>query len=242
MFSPDVSSLKQFYASPLGESSGVLLRDNIAGLWPEAKDEVLLCVGYATPYIERYQSQATLAVCMPSGQGAVYWPPSANNHVFMAHDSELPITESSVNRVLLAHALENSEQLSLVMQELWRVLTPGGRVLALVPNRMGMWSRSPRSPFGYGRPFSMTQLRELFTQNDFTITRTSSALFVPPTYLKFVWRIASKFEKVGRLLCPFFGGVLLIEAEKQIHGAISQPAVARGYRVPAATKPAMSRS
>jgi len=242
MFSPDVTSLRQFYSTPLGESSCALLRDNITELWPEAKDEVVLCAGYTTPYIERYRAQATLAVCMPSGQGAVYWPPSDNNQVFMAHDSELPIAENSVNRILLAHALENSEQLSLAMQELWRVLTPGGRVLALVPNRMGMWSRSPRSPFGYGRPFSMTQLRELFVQNGFVVTRTSSALFVPPTYLKFVWRIGSKFEKIGRLLCPFFGGVLLIEAEKQVYGAIRQPAVARGYRVPAATKPAMSRS
>jgi len=241
MFLPDVVSLRQFYTTPLGESARTLIMAGIERLWPDVTADAVLGVGYAIPYAENYLRQGKpFILCMPGQQGAVYWPPSANNRVFMAHESELPLPENSVNRILLVHSIENSEQLTGMMRELWRVLTPGGRVLAVVPSRMGFWSRSSRSPFGYGRPFSMTQLRDLFTHNNFTPTRTGSALFVPPTYFQFVWRVAPKIEKIGRVLCRFLGGVLIIEAEKQVYAAIKQPVTVKaGYRVPIA-KPVLS--
>lgn len=242
MFSPDVVNLREFYALPIGRRVSVLVSQAITALWPDAKGDAMLGIGYTVPYAEPYLvSAAPLIMCMPAGQGAVYWPPEAANRVFMGHESELPLQENSINRILLVHAIENSEQLSWLMQELWRVLTPGGRVLAVAPNRMGLWSHSSRSPFGYGRPFSMVQLRDLFSQNHFTVTRSGSALFVPPTRFAFMWRLAPKLEYIGKSLCPFFGGVLLIEAEKQLNAAIRQTAIAkRGYRMSAAaTKPVM---
>ena len=110
-----------------------------------------------------------------------------------------------------------------MLDDIWRILTPGGRVLAVVPNRMGWWSRSSRSPFGYGRPFSIMQLRDVIADHQFTLTRSSSALFIPPTKSRLAWKFASKIEMVGRALCPFFGGVLLVEAEKQLYASIRQP-------------------
>lgn len=245
MFLPDVVSLRQFYTTPLGESARALLLASIERLWPDATGDAVLGIGYTIPYAESYLKQGRpFVICMPAQQGAVYWPASGNNRVFMAHESELPLQDNSVNRILLVHCMENSEQLSWMMHELWRVLTPGGRVMAVVPSRLGFWSRSSRSPFGYGRPFSMTQLRDLFTTNHFTPTRTSSALFVPPTHFQFIWRIAPKIEKIGKMLFGFLGGVLIIEAEKQVYASIKQPVTTKaGYRVPIpAAKPAMSHN
>jgi hypothetical protein len=70
---------------------------------------------------------------------------------------------------------------------------------------------------------------------------------MPPTRLKFLWRGAGRLESIGRFICQylggFLGGVLVVEAEKQIYSAIRQPVVeAKSYR-PAilGARPAMSR-
>ncbi|MCE2927232.1 MAG: class I SAM-dependent methyltransferase [Rickettsiales bacterium] len=243
MLTPDVISLKQYYASPGGEVARKLIGDAVARLWPDANGDTMLGLGYTVPLLEPYlQHSQQIIVGMSGEQGAVYWPPARANLVFMAHESELPLRENTMNRVLLLHSLENTEQLTALMEELWRVLTPGGRLLAIVPNRLGFWSRSSKTPFGYGRPFSMMQLRDLMVRNQFTTLRTASALFAPPTRWQWLHRLAPRFEVLGRTLCPFLGGVLIIEAEKQLYAAIKQPALAkRAYRARAASpKPAMS--
>ena len=244
MFAPDIVHLRQFYATPLGEVVRGLVAEAIRQLWPETKDDVLLGIGFAAPYFEPYLAQGSpVIIAMPAVQGAAYWPAAQGNLVFLSHESELPLTENSVNRVLLVHSAEHSESLSGMMHEIWRVLTPGGRVLAIVPNRLSLWARSSRSPFGYGRPFSMAQLRDLMSSHQFVPTRASSALFIPPLKLKFLWRIAPTIEMLGRLLCPPLGGVLMIEAEKQVYAAIRQPVHERqSYRIPvAAGKPVLGR-
>ncbi len=231
MFTPDIVSLRQFYATAFGQDISRFIEAAIHKLWPGAKGDVVLGIGYCTPYLERYVSEASpVCMCMPAEQGAAYWPPQGANLVFLGHESELPFRENSINRILQIHSFENSEQLSWMIEEMWRVLTPGGRILVAVPNRAGFWCRSSRTPFGYGRPFSLPQLRDLIASHQFTITNSSSALFMPPIPLRFLWRIAHKVEAIGRVICPFIGGVLLVEAEKQIYASIKQPVMARqGY-------------
>ncbi len=248
MYTPDIINLRNFYATGFGESVRSLIADAVLQFWPTTGSDIVLGMGYATPYIEPYMEQsANLVACMPAQQGAIYWPHGGDNLVLIAHESELPFAESSINRVLLIHGMENSEQLSWMINEIWRVLTPNGKLLAIAPNRHSLWSRSSRSPFGYGRPFSISQMRDLLTEQHFTITNTSSALFMPPTRIKFLWRIAEKLEKVGRFVCRFLGGflggVVLVEAEKQIYSSIRQPVVeAKKYRgAIIGTRPAMTK-
>lgn len=242
MYIPDIVALRQFYATLFGRHACSYIARTIHEFWPSASKETVLALGYATPYLEPLLKDASLAmVCMPAHQGAAYWPVGAANQVFLAHESALPLQDNSVNRVLLIHSVETSETLSWMMDEIWRVLTPGGRVLAVVPNRRGFWARSSRSPFGYGRPFSMPQLRDLMTKHQFTLTRSSSALFMPPLRIRLLWRIADTVETVGRLLFPFIGGVLLVEAEKQLYASIREPVAVRGRYMPVSTaQPAMS--
>jgi SAM-dependent methyltransferase len=242
MFSPDVVSLRQYYSTPLGIAMHALITHALTHLWPGAKGDVIMGIGYATPYLGPFLNpESPVMAAMPAQQGAAYWPPEHKNVVFLSHESELPMPDNSINRILLVHSVENSEQLSGMMEEIWRVLTPGGRVLAVVPNRMGFWSRSSRSPFGYGRPFSMAQLRDLMTDHRLTPTHTGSALFIPPLHLRLLWRVAPAIEMIGRFICPFIGGVLLLEAEKQLYASIREPVFVRKmYRIPIRiVKPAM---
>ena len=63
---------------------------------------------------------------------------------------------------------------------------------------------------------------------------------MPPIPLRFLWRIAHKLETIGRVICPFIGGVLLVEAEKQIYASIKQPITMRtGYAAPARSSAVM---
>jgi SAM-dependent methyltransferase len=242
MFAPDIVNLKQFYATPLGESAQALIGQTIRSFWPQAAGDALLGIGFPTPYLHGHlDSGAPVVVCMPGAQGAAYWPSGKFNLVFLGNEAQLPLKEASVNRILLVHCLEHTEQLSWLMQEAWRVLIPGGRVLAVAPNRLGFWSRSSRSPFGYGRPFSMAQLRALFTEQQFTIMRTQSALFTPPLYWQWLWRISGHIEILGKLLCRPLGGVLFLEAEKQVYAAIRQPEMARKTYRSAPVLPVFSR-
>jgi hypothetical protein len=86
------------------------------------------------------------------------------------------------------------------------------------------------------------QLKDLLTSHQFTLTTSSSALFMPPIPLRFLWRIAHRVERVGRMICPFIGGVLLMEAEKQIYASIKQPVVVRqGYAATVRSNPVLGR-
>lgn len=198
----------------------------------------MLVIGFGAPYMATYLSQATpLLLAMPAEQGAAAWPSDKPNHVMLTHDAELPLQNNSINRILLIHSIEYSEHLNAMMQEVWRVLVPGGRVLAIVPNRMSFWSGSGKTPFGFGRPFNGLQLRGLLTTHHFTLLRSASALFAPPVLASISPRLCFKVEKIGAFLWWFLGGVLIMEAEKQLYASVKEPVFVRKfYRLPVGSR------
>ena len=225
----------------MGVAMQRVLLQRIMRIWPSAKDDSILGIGYTSPFLEPYlEDSERILICMPAHQGAAYWPTGSNNRVFLSHESSLPLSENTVNRVLMVHSIENSEQLSWMMEEAWRVLTPGGRLLVVAPNRLGLWSHLGSNPFGSGRPFSKSQIKDLMTEHDFTVLRSEGALFMPPSNYPTIGKMADWLEKTGQWLCPIMGGVWLVEAEKQVYASIRQQVtVRRGYHVPVrAAKPA----
>ena len=98
----------------------------------------------------------------------------------LVEEDELPLTDAAVDRVLLVHALEMSTDAAELLREVWRVLAPGGRLLAVVPNRRGLWARMDTTPFGQGRPYSRTQITQLLRETWFTPNGWDEALYVPP--------------------------------------------------------------
>ena len=218
MLPPSVVELREFYATDLGREVAALLSRYVQEWWPEAPNDVVLGLGYPTPFLGHLPARACLtAIMMPAAQGAAYWPVGQLNLTLLGEEDALPFADHSLNRVMLVHMVENSEHLRRMLQEVWRCLTPGGRVLAIVPNRRGIWARSPRSPFAHGQPFTQRQLRDVFADREFTILRCQGALHIPPAHARWVLRLARAFEQISSLLFPMFGGVILLEAEKQIY-------------------------
>ncbi|MGH7046189.1 MAG: class I SAM-dependent methyltransferase [Stellaceae bacterium] len=224
----DVIDLRDFYLTGLGQVARRMIRRTIRGIWPDLRAMRLLGIGYPTPFLSALagETERTVAL-MPAQQGVLGWPADGRNLVALADEGELPFADYSIDRVLLVHALESSEPAGPMLKEIWRVLAGGGRLLIVVPNRRGIWARLDRTPFGSGRPYTMTQLSHLLRDELFTPVTTATALFVPPARKRMILRSAPAWERIGKRWFPRFAGVVLIEATKQIY---AKPAAARAPR------------
>jgi SAM-dependent methyltransferase len=154
---------------------------------------------------------------MPAAQGVMYWPEGGLSASALVQAVDLPLRDSAIDRLLLVHALEVAESPLDLLSEIWRVLAPGGRLIAVVPNRRGMWARLDATPFGQGQPFSRAQVTELMRQALFTPIHWGEALYFPPAQRRVVLRTAAAWEQVGATLSLPFAGVHLIEATKQVY-------------------------
>ncbi len=212
-----VYDLKSFYNGKIGRVVRRVLQERIRDIWPDVHGLRVLGGGYASPYLRSFMAEAERVIgVMPAGQGAHDWPQDGKNLVCLAEEGELPIESNSIDRVVLIHSLEFAELLQPALQEVWRVLKSSGRVLVVVPNRGGLWSRADWSPFGQGTPYSASQIHYFLHDNLFVHERTEEALFMPPLRFGGVLKFASVFERLGRYV-PFMAGVHIVEASKQLY-------------------------
>ncbi|GAA0785224.1 class I SAM-dependent methyltransferase [Roseibium denhamense] len=217
----DVVHLRAFYDLPLGRLLRSLVGAPIRKMWPDLKGQSLLGIGYAGPFMRPYLDNAERAIAgMPAPQGAIPWPPERDSACALVQDGALPFPDAYFDRVMLVHAIDHCSDPSSMLKEVWRVLAPGGRVIAVVPNRRGLWARSEHSPFGYGRPYSSGQLKELMKNSQFNVLDDREAVFMPPSKSRYIVQAARTWESVGRRIWPAFGGILIMEAEKVIFRSI----------------------
>lgn len=215
----DVQDLRNFYyRSALGRAAQKVLRDQLVSLWPEAKGQTVLGYGFATPLLRPFLTDARRVIAlMPGPQGVMPWPTGQPNVAVLGEETLWPIPTGLVDKLLVMHGLETSEQPGALLEECWRVLGPGGKAVFIVPNRVGLWSRSDATPFGHGHPYSPSQLEAQLRQANFVTERSLSALYQPPSPRK-IWRKWANFlESSGRHL-PVFkaGGALIVEVSKQV--------------------------
>jgi SAM-dependent methyltransferase len=174
-------------------------------------------VGFAAPYLSVFRDEAERVLAlMPATQGVMEWPPGGPSSAALVEETELPLPDASVDRVLAVHVLEEAESALDTLREIWRILAPGGTVLLVAPNRRGIWARSETTPFGHGRPFSRSQLTQLLRDALFSPIGWTEALYVPPLQRGWVLRSAVVWERVGARFALPFAGVHVVEATKQV--------------------------
>ncbi len=219
----DVVDLREFYDTSMGQVARRMIRRRLRRLWPDVRGEVVLGIGYATPYLRPFREEADRVLAfMPAAQGAVFWPREGPGVVALTNEGELPLPDLSVDRVVIVHGLEGAEQLRAMMRELWRVLAGSGRLLTVVPNRRGLWARSDATPFGHGYPYSASQLKHMLRESLFVPERTAHALFIPPLRSWFSLAWAPAWEEVGERWFSAFAGVTMVEASKQIFAGVAR--------------------
>jgi SAM-dependent methyltransferase len=214
----DVTDLRKFYASPLGETSRRLVGALLTQRWDALSGLSIVGLGYATPYLEFFEGQPLrLLAMMPAEQGVVNWPAKGLSASALIDDSMLPLPDACIDRVLLAHGLETAEHPRELLEEIWRVLTPGGRLMVVAPNRSGLWARLDTTPFGHGRPYSRGQLLDLMRETLFSPIYWSEALYAPPLERARLLRFAPLIEKVSGHLSLPGAGVIVVEAAKEVY-------------------------
>jgi SAM-dependent methyltransferase len=235
----DVVDLRNFYSQQLGVVARRFVSHGIRARWRDTRALRVLGVGYPTPYLGLFREEAERCLAMmPATQGVIRWPSTRAALAALVEEDELPLTDSAVDRVLLVHALEMSADPVELLREAWRVLAAGGRLLAVVPNRRGLWARMDTTPFGQGRPYSRAQITQLLRDAWFTPTGWDEALYVPPIPRNWFLRSAVAWERTGAILSAPFAGVHIVEATKQVYRAI--PARREKHRFVPALKPVLA--
>lgn len=224
----DVQELSAFYHSPLGIVARRLIARRIRALWPDARGEDVLGLGFAAPYLRPFLAEARRVIlAMPEQQGAIRWPHDTPSASFLTSDTQLPLADASVNKVLAVHCLEVCNAANAVLREVWRVLAPAGRLLLVVPNRRGLWARFDTTPFGQGHPYSRGQLERLLRDCLYDTAGWTSSLFMPPLRWRIVLNTAVALERAGHYAWPGFSGVLIVEAQKELYLPVGRPVQAK---------------
>ena len=214
----DVADLREFYGSRLGQASRRIIAHRLRERLGNLTGATVLGLGFAVPYLDApIDGVERSLVFMMAQRGVMHWPDGEPNAAALVEEGELPLLESTVDFALVVHGLELTDQPAEMLRELWRVISPQGRLLMVVPNRRGLWARSDLTPFGYGQPYSRSQLQQILKEARFSPVGWSQALFMPPSERSLMLTSATAWERVGLRTSPAFAGVIIVEAVKQVY-------------------------
>ncbi|WP_417583650.1 class I SAM-dependent methyltransferase [Pelagibacterium sp.] len=223
---PDVDGLIRFYKSPLGRLTRQSIRQQVSELAGDVSGLRLLGLGFATPYLRGALKGAERVLAfMPARQGASSWPREGPSHTVLCDPLEMPLTDSSMDMVIVIHGFEHVVDPEDMMRELWRICAPNAQVIIVVPRRRGLWAGLDTNPFGYGQPYSRGQMDKLLRDHSFTPEVWRDGLFFPPIHSGPILRSARMIEKASKMFGPTFAGAMCVRAKKE-----QFPAVARRKR------------
>ena len=146
----DVITLQNFYAAPLGRVAAESLAGRIAALWGQGLErEQVLGIGFATPLLDRLGTRAEIRVAaMPAAQGALSWSATPKGmSTVLCEEGRLPFRDGMFSRVVMMHGLEEAYAPGAMLAELWRCLSPEGKLIVIASNRLGLWARAETTPF-----------------------------------------------------------------------------------------------
>lgn len=248
----DVEDLREFYyRTTLGRVAQRAIRNQLLRLWPPERDINVAGFGFAVPLLRPYLGDARRVVgLMPGPQGVMHWPAGMPNISVLCEDTAWPLSTGFIDRLVLMHGLETTDDPTAVLTEARRVLAPGGRIVVVVPNRAGLWARRDVTPFGFGRPYTRGQLEAELRRHDLVPEKSVTVLHAPPSHAHFWLRTADFWERLGNRLPWFAGGILMVEATKQVfaprqkglRAAIRRPLkILEGVRGGSGPEPALNR-
>lgn len=218
----DVIELKEFYSgTELGKITKKLINKVLDEKINTDIGSLTIGFGFACPFLEnkiKDSGNKNFLLLMPSEQGVVSWPKKSKSITALVDEVSWPVNTAAADVILISHGLEVSDNQDLLLQEVLRVLKDSGKLVILVPNRTGFWARSDSTPFGYGKPYSISQLIALLRKNQFQIDCITPSLYGFPAKKGYGLKSLLLWEKVGKKLNSFFlGGLLVVEARKDVY-------------------------
>jgi len=231
----DVKDLSYFYSkTKLGMTVQAILSDKIMQFWPNLKGLTIGGYGFPLPVIKPLSRNAKRSiVLMPDKQGVISSALETRSNIcLLCEETQWPLSTGMMDRLVILHGLETSENPRDLLLEIYRVLGPGGRALFIVPNRSGLWARRDHTPFALGRPYSLGQLERQVTDCGLLPKSHRASLFFPPSDSNFWQKLSPTWEAVGsRLSQHFAGGILILEVYKQVPAPV-MPGLSKFVRKP----------
>ncbi|MEE2690447.1 MAG: methyltransferase domain-containing protein [Pseudomonadota bacterium] len=239
----DILDLHKFYESPLGKRARAAVEGRLVEAWGEAAGMRVAGFGHASPYLGAFPKAERTLVLAPDAQGAMRWPAEGRNLASLVPENCWPLPDSSIDRLLIVHGLEEASDPRRLMREVWRVLAPTGRVIVVAAHRRGMWSMVDTTPFAAGRPWLKRQLFGLLQDAMLKPLFVAGALYFPPFGMPFLLRAADVWERAGTQLWSGLGGVLMVEAGKELLAPVGRVQRARSPALrPQPVRPATART
>lgn len=220
----DVRDLRHFYGTPLGVATRAALNAAIARQFDKLHGLNVIGIGYPTPYLGLFRHSAARSIAfMPAKQGVIHWPTSKPSKACLVDETALPARDAVADRIIVVHALEHFAEPEEFLHEAWRILSAGGRMVLIVPNRVSIWARHEKTPFGQGKPYSRMQLLSLLKNTGFTPVAIKEALWFAPSQNVLSLKLGQYYESLGVKLNLPLGGVHVIEVSKQVYKPIANP-------------------
>jgi len=212
----DILDFHEFYGSALGAVTLEFIRGRLVEAWGDGAGLSIAGFGFANPYLAAFNGATRRLALAPGAQGVIRWPADGKNCASLVGENAWPLPDASLDRVIIAHGLEESPDPQRLMREIWRVLVDDGRVIIIASHRRGLWSMIETTPFAAGRPYLKRQLDALLKGAMFRAVAWSAALYFPPMKSRFLLRAARAWERAGARLWPGFSGVLMVDAAKDM--------------------------
>lgn len=211
----DAKALNSFYGSPVGKYAKRVIAPQI-GSMVKGRSGTILGLGYANAYLENFlqKSDSVISVILKIFHKE-QWPKNGDNRCVIADEDHLPLLQKSIDVVIIIHALEFVESPWGTMSEINRVVSKGGKILVVVPNRLGLWAKKASTPFGQGRAFTIRQLDTLMIETGFTPIDHKLCVFFPPFSLWARRHTVNLWEYWGKWLFLENGGLIIGCFEKQ---------------------------
>ena len=125
---PNINKIASWYGTALGNQVQRLLMKQLEQFVPKQTDARVLIVGYA-PAAGDVFPQALWAA--PEQMGILPWPENAPNRATLVKEHQLPFADDEFDKVILLHVLEYADAVPQLLEEVYRITAPGGKVLAV---------------------------------------------------------------------------------------------------------------
>jgi len=142
---PSSDELALFYQSPNGQRLDKEIASHLEGFLEDVNmpKRHVLCVGHPGPKgVPIFEQGKSFSVLTPGFQGQNKIVTGGLNRTTLGDEAHLPFMEASFDIAMICHAIEYMEDPMSFFEELWKVLSPGGKIILMVPNRAGGWKKA----------------------------------------------------------------------------------------------------
>lgn len=215
---------ESFYRTPSGKVCVGLLGERMRWFWPELRHQLVLGLGGAAPYLSAIGDETTVRIGAHFGAAQADMP-FQSGQCCVVDPANLPFEEQKFDRVLLVHALQGRDNPVPLLRAAARVLRDDGRMLMVVPSRLGGRARLRRTPFARDMSFTRHKLRQYLAAAMLRPEQWDEAVFLPASQVCRTVRRGRRMDIAGKVFCPGGGSLILVEAVPDMYSATPLPVV-----------------